>query len=106
MHQELIGQEASFRLPCGGEAPELLLSFIEELLEVGGSDADEPERLEEEMRAAVDALCGTTEPSPSERELLATLKILEDCIEVRLSRADGEEAEGADERRILTVREA
>lgn len=61
MHKELIGQEASLSLPCTVDATALLLGFIEELMEVSGGKASDPERLEHDLREAVDAIraiCG------------------------------------------------
>lgn len=59
MHKELIGKEASLSLPCSFDATALVLGFIEELMEVGGGETGDPERLEGELRAAVGAICST-----------------------------------------------
>ena len=106
MHSELIGQQASFRLPCAVEVTELLLGFIEELLGVSGSEASEPEQLEQQMSAAVSALCDDASTKATERELFATLTILDESIEISLTHGNGEGGIAGAEAHTLTVREA
>jgi len=57
MHKELIGQGASLSLPCAVDAAPLLLGFIEELMEVGGGESSDLDRLEHDLREAVNAIC-------------------------------------------------
>lgn len=57
MHKELIGQQALLSMPCTLDATALLLGFIEELMEVSGGETSDPERLEHDLRQAVDAIC-------------------------------------------------
>lgn len=87
MHKELIGQEASLTLPCSVDATALLLGFVEELMEVSGSETGEPERLEGDLRAAVAAICRTAD-SPGTLQVVATFAIRDDGVDVRLAGTD------------------
>ena len=84
MHKELIGQEASLSLPCTVDATALLLGFIKELMEVGGSEASDPDRLEHDLRQAVDAIRGD-ECGDAACDVVAIFEIHERGVEVRLS---------------------
>ena len=84
MHKELIGQEASLILPCSVDATALLLGFVEELMEVSGSETGEPERLESELRDAVAAICRNTEGGDS-LQVVATFQIRDSQVDVRLA---------------------
>ena len=104
MHDKLVGTEASFKLPCSADATQLLLGFVEEILEVSGSDVNEPERLEDEMKAAVEALCN--DPGHPDGVLQATFNLVDGGIEIRLGRVDGDDPESAGAGHTVTVREA
>jgi hypothetical protein len=82
MHKELIGQEASLRLPCTFEVAALLFGFIEELMEVSGDEPSDTDALEQELQGAVDALCAG---GAAERSVMATFEIGTDAIAVRLT---------------------
>ena len=105
MHKELIGKQASLRLPCSMEATELLLDFVDELMEVSGSHASEPHQLQQQMSAAVDALCRPDSPNSRACELVATLTILEESIEISLAHVGADGADTTAEH-ILNVRES
>lgn len=87
MHKELVGQEASLRLPCNIDVIALLLGFIEELMEVSDSETHEPEALEGELKAAVAAVCGEAAADGAEPSchLAATMTIRDDHVEVHLA---------------------
>ena len=97
MHNGLIGEEVTLDLPCDADPSALLMGFVEELLEVGGGDADDPQRVVEELQRAVEELCDGNEDC----QLEARLSITDEGIEETLSCA----AAGTSERH-LTVREA
>ena len=107
MHRELVGQEASLRLPCDIDVTALLLAFIGELMEVSGSATHEPDTLEGELKTAVAAVCGEAAADSADRScrLVATMTIRDDHVEVHLA---GEEAgpSAVDEDRVVTAREA
>ncbi len=84
MHKELIGQEASLSLPCTVDSTALLLGFIEELMEVSGAETSEPERLEQDLRQAIDAICRDDEDAAA-CHVVATLEIHDSGVDVRLN---------------------
>lgn len=84
MHKELIGQEASLRLPGTVDAAALLLGFIEELMEVSGGGASDADRLEHDLREAVDALRGDRCVDTA-CDVLAIFDIHERGVDVRLT---------------------
>ena len=89
MHKQLIGQEASLTLPCTVDAAALLLGFVEELMEVSGSETGEPERLEVDLRQAVAAICQADDGTGSV-QLAATFEIQDRSVGVRLTCVDHE----------------
>ena len=102
MHEELIGQEASLSLPSDVEATSLLLGFIEELMEAGNSETEDPEGLENSLKAAIRAIFrhdGVAEAC----HLVATFDIHGTGIDVRLT-CDTHDA--ADVRQVVVAREA
>ena len=89
MHRELVGQEASLRLPCNIDVTALLLGFIEELMEVSGSETHEPDAFVGELKAAVVAVCGeAAADSVDPCDLVATMTIRDDHVEVHLACKD------------------
>ncbi len=84
MHKELIGQDASLNLPGTVDAAALLLGFIEELMGVSGSEASDPDRLEHDLRQAVDAIRGD-ECGDAACDVLAIFEIHDRGVDVRLS---------------------
>lgn len=84
MHKELIGQEASLRLPCSVDATALLLGFVEELMDVSGSETGEPERLESDLREAVAAICSHAGAADA-LQVVATFEIHDRSVDVRLA---------------------
>ncbi len=84
MHKKLIGQEASLTLPCSIDATPLLLGFVEELMEVSGSEAGEPERLESDLREALAAICRQANGDDASR-VAATFEIHDNSVDVRLA---------------------
>jgi len=104
MHEELIGQEASLSLPCSVSPTPLLLGFIEELMEVDGSEPSDPEGLEKELQGAVDALCVAAGTDP-ECTLVASLEIRSDSVEVRLT-FEGGSAGSAPVEQVVTAHAA
>jgi hypothetical protein len=71
------------------------MGFIEELLMVEGSDIEAPEQVEEQIRVAIDEICGRrggpegTPPAEADSgtkgDFRATLSIVGEGVEVRLS---------------------
>ena len=94
MDESFVGHEAKFSLPCDDSVVPLLMSFIAELLMVGGSDVEAPEQVEEQMRVAIDEICGrrggragappADADSGAKGDLQATLSIVGEGIEVKL----------------------
>ncbi len=105
MHKELIGQEASLSLPCTANATPLLLGFIEELMEVSGSETSDPERLGEELNKALGVLCAALDADP-ECNIVVVFDIRQDSVEVRLSCEDGESPEPGAAEHVVTAHEA
>ena len=101
MHKALIGQEASLRLPCTVDVTALLVSFIDELMEVSGSETDNPERLEEDLKAIIDEVCA----HDASCDLVVTLTIQDDGVEMHMVCEVGEAPAAGSEARIITVRE-
>ncbi|MCH7825364.1 MAG: hypothetical protein IH849_11215 [Acidobacteria bacterium] len=102
MHEELIGQEASLSLPCDVDATSLLLGFIEELMEAGCSEAEDPEGLENRLKEAVGTIFrhdGVGEAC----HVVATFEIHDNRIDVRLT-CDTHDA--ANVRQMVVAREA
>ena len=102
MHEEMIGQEASLSLPSDVDATSLLLGFIEELMEAGNSETEDPEGLENSLKAAIGAIFrhdGVAEVC----HLVATFDIHDTGIDVRLT-CDTHDA--ADVRQVVVAREA
>ena len=102
MHEEMIGQEASLSLPSDVDATSLLLGFIEELMEAGNSETEDPEGLENSLKAAIGAIFrhdGVAEAC----HLVATFDIHDIGIDVRLT-CDTHDA--ADVRQVVVAREA
>jgi hypothetical protein len=99
MDESFVGHEANFCLPCDDSVVALLMSFLEELLLVGGSDVEAPEQVEEQIRVAIEEICSrrgnrSSEPpsdadSGAKGDLLATLTIVGEGVEVRLSSPRG-----------------
>ena len=94
MDESFLGHEATFSLPCDASVVPLLMGFIEELLMVGGSDVEAPEKVEEQLRGAVEKICGRGAPegkspkdsgSAARDEIRVTLSIVADGIEARFS---------------------
>ena len=102
MHEEMIGQEASLSLPSDVDATSLLLGFIEELMEAGNSETEDPEGLENSLKAAIGAIFrhdGVAEAC----HLVATFDIHDTGIDVRLT-CDTHDT--ADVRQVVVAREA
>ncbi len=102
MHEELIGQEASLSLPSDVDATSLVLGFIEELMEAGNSETEDPEGLESSLKAAIGAIFhhdGVAEAC----HVVATFDIHDTGIDVRLT-CDTHDA--ADVRQVVVAREA
>jgi hypothetical protein len=102
MHEEMIGQEASLSLPSDVDATSLLLGFIEELMEAGNSETEDPEGLENSLKAAIGVIFrhdGVAEAC----HLVATFDIHDIGIDVRLT-CDTHDA--ADVRQVVVAREA
>ena len=101
MDESFVGHEARFSLPCDASVVPLLLSFIEELLMVGGSDVESPEHVEEQIRVAIDEICGrqrSRASAPPEDadigargDLQAILLIVGEGVEVTLLSPGGEQ---------------
>ena len=107
MHRELVGQEASLRLPCDIDVTALLLGFIEELMEVSGSETHEPDAFQGELKAAVSAVCGEAAADFAARSchLVATMTIRDDHVEVHLAcKETGSSA--VDDAHVVMAREA
>ena len=102
MHEELIGQEASLSLPCTVNATSLLLGFIEELMEAGGDEADDPGGLESALEEAVGAICGHDGVADA-CHVVATFEIHDNHIDVQLT-CDTHDA--ADVRHVIVARPA
>jgi len=102
MHEELIGQEASLSLPCTVNATSLLLVFIEELMEAGGDEADDPDGLESALEEAVGAIFGHDGVADA-CHVVATFEIHANSIDVRLT-CDAHDA--ADVQHVVVAREA
>ncbi len=107
MHKELVGQEASFSLPCNIDVTALLLVFIEELMEVSGSETHEPDAFEGELKAAVAAVCGEAAADSADRSchLVATMTIRDDHVEVHLACEEAGPS-AVDDAQVVTAREA
>ena len=92
MHKELIGQEASLSLPCVVDAAPLLLSFIEELMEVDGGESSAPDRLEHDLREAVNAICrhGSVDACCS---VVAVFEIHDEGVDVHLTCENQDQAD-------------
>ena len=94
MDESFVGHEAKFSLPCDDSVVAFLVSFIEQLLMVGDSDVEAPERVEEQIRVAIDEICGrhgggvgappAAADSGARGDLQATLSIVGEGIEVKL----------------------
>ena len=70
-------------------------------MEVSGSETDDPERLEEDLKAIVDEVCA----HDPRCDLVATLTIRDDAVEVHMvCETDAALAAGS-EARVVTVRE-
>jgi len=102
MDESFVGHEARFSLPCDDSMVSLLMGFIAELLVVGGSDVEAPEQVEEQIRVAIEEICGRrdgadgvtlADADPGSRaEIRATLSIVGEGVEVKLRSAhDGRE---------------
>ena len=102
MHRELIGQQASLSVPCSMDAAALLIEFVSELIEVGGSHAEEPRQLERKIEKALGALCRSGAVGG---QILATFAIGADGVEIRLQRDDAA-APPAVREQVVTAREA
>ena len=99
MDESFVGHEAKFSLPCDDSVVPLLMSFIEELLMVGGSNVEAPDHVEEQIRLAIDEICGRrggaagAPPADAESgakgELQATLSIVEEGVEIKLGSPHG-----------------
>lgn len=95
MDESFVGHEARFSLPCDDFVVALLMGFVEELLMVEGSDIESPEHVEEQIRVAIDEICGrrggpegtppTDAHSGAKGAIRATLSIVGEGVEVRLS---------------------
>jgi len=83
MHKELVGQEASLSLPCTVDATALLFGFVEELMEVSGDEASDPDALQQDIRTAVDAICAQTADEGC--DVVATFAIVEDGVDLHLT---------------------
>jgi hypothetical protein len=99
MHKELIGKEASLSLPCSFDATALVLGFIDELMEVGGGETSDPERLEGELRAAVGAIC---RPGDDCGQVVVRFAIHDRGVDVLLTC----ENHGAGEQHVIAAHEA
>lgn len=84
MDERLMGEEVALELPCTAEAPALVLRFVEELLEVVGSEPYDARGLEAALEAAVGELCDATAEGPP--RLQARLRITANGVDVRLAR--------------------
>ena len=84
MHKELVGQEALLSLPSTVDAADLLLVFIEELMEVDGGESSDPDRLESELREAIESI-RSHEQSTADCNVVARFDIRGDGVDVRLT---------------------
>ena len=105
MHKELIGQEASMRLPCTLDATALLLGFIEELMEVSGGETSDPDRLEHDLRGAVDAIC-RHDSAELACGVVATLEIHDRGVDVRITAESGGAASAGVSEQLVAALEA
>jgi len=105
MHKELIGQEASLSLPCTLDAAPLLLGFVEELMEVSGGEASDPDRLEHDLRQAVDAICNH-EAVDECCNVVAVFEIHDRGVDVRLTCENQSAADVGIVEQLVAAREA
>lgn len=108
MHKELIGQEASLSLPCTVDATALLLGFIEELIEVSGGEASDPDHLEHDLREAVDAIRAIRgdECVDTACDVVAIFEIHARGVDVRLTCANQDAADVGTDERVVAALEA
>ncbi|MGD8329510.1 MAG: hypothetical protein PVJ49_08735 [Acidobacteriota bacterium] len=92
-------------LPCTLDAAPLLLGFIEELMEVSGGEASEPDRLEHDLRQAVDAICNHA--AGDERcSVVAVFEIHDRGVDVRLTCENQAAADIGMVEQVIAAREA
>ena len=102
MHEELIGQEASLSLPCDVDATALLLGFIEELMEVSGGEAEDPDGLESSLNEAVGAIRRHQRDADA-CQVVATFEIHGGGVDVRLT-CDAHDTDNVQQ--VVVAREA
>jgi hypothetical protein len=105
MHKELIGQEVSLSLPCTVDATALLLGFIEELMEVSGGEASDPDRIEHDLREAVGAIRGS-ECADTACDVVAIFEIHDRGVDIHLTCESQDVADAGTNEHVVAALEA
>ena len=92
-------------LPCTVDATVLLLGFIEELMEVSGDEVSDSNRLEHDLRGAVDAIC-RHHSADAACSVVASFEIHDRGVDVRLTCETQDAVDAGASEQVVAVLEA